>query len=462
MGRKRVSIKGIGATIFYDSDQPLLDLMQQAAAHIQPDQGVFDEYDGIEDLDSHDLALLANGEPVHASGDSRVVWDPEEESPIEPDTRQGVGSTDTAADVPPFADDESSSVPRSRVQPASSAPGATASYPNDSGFEDETPDESETHLDEEESEDDSFDPDVEVLDRDAGVGTASAVAAVQAISNSPQVRSRPDVLAGLLRWEQTDELTFDDPTTAELVRQVNVLYDRVAATMTTKVEMARQAMDLLQEARGLLASGEPSDVHAAERKLNEVKMMLLRVERIGQWSQTYGWGLFIYEIFFILVFLAALVYDRNIAAWFGGSAASGTTVDGLTQIPKAISAAYPPWSSMVWGGLGGAVAAIFSLQKHVAELSDFDRRYTVWYVVQPFSGMMLGSVVYLAMVITLGIAGLMSGAPGDAQPGELASYWIPSLVACLAGFRQKYVFAIVEKLLPSAAEDSEQEGSDDR
>ena len=454
MARKRVSIKGIGATIFYDSEQPLLDLMRRATAQMQNEEGMFEGYEGVEDLGPHDLAFLDDVEIVQESPDAHTAWASEEPAPGEGEVRRDEVASDVNDDDKPVKNGKTSTSSASGGQAVEETLTRGTSRRAGKAKDDEPSDDVWVDSAEDASEDVDLGPDVEEFEPNTTAGSIPGTRAVQSRSGSARVTSRPDVLAGLLRWEQTDELTYDDPAALALIAQVDVLYDRVAISMSTNIDAARVAMDLLHEARGLLASGEPSDLHAAERRLNEVKARLHQVERVGRWSQTYGWGLFIYEIAFILLFLAALVYDRNLASLLSSSGSSALSggAEGLSQIPRAISAAFPPWSSMLWGGLGGAVAAIFSLQRHVAELSDFDRRYTVWYLIQPFSGMMLGGVVYLAMVILLGLAGLMSGASSDARPGELATYWIPSLVACLAGFRQKYAFDIVEKFLPSSGE----------
>jgi len=244
-------------------------------------------------------------------------------------------------------------------------------------------------------------------------------------------------------------LTMHDVTSMDLVDQVDALYDRVTAVMSTRVDTARQAMDILHETRGLLASGEPRDVHTAERKINEVKMMLRRAERTGRWAQTYGWALFVYEVLFILVFVAALVLDRDLARWLKGAVWAHATAAELAELPRTVSAVYAPWNCMLWGGLGGAIGAMFSLLWHASEVGDFDKQYTLWYVVQPFSGMVLGSLVYLAIAVAVAFAAAVSGASTSGQTLNMGGYWLPALAACLAGFRQKSVFRIVEKLLPT-------------
>jgi hypothetical protein len=452
MVRKRVSIKGIGATIFYDSDQPLLDLMERAAAHIQSNRGMLEEIDGVEDLGSYDLALPIDGETVSPSPDDQVEWRPDGPQSAEAEPLQGettISDNDIGSTSP---DHGSSSHPGSGEQSepqAEQTQGATPPRTIDVPIQDEASDYVSSNSDEDAHGDAPFEPESEVLDHDRAIRSAPTVAPVRTTGNPLPANASRDVLASLLQWEQTDEVTFDDPISSELVGQVDTLYNRVATSMSTSVEPAKQAMDMLHEARGLLASGDLRDMHRAERQLNEVKMMLDRTERIGTWSQTYGWGLFIYEVLFILVLAAALMFERDIASLFGASVTPHAIGENLTDVPNAISSVYPSWNSMLWGGLGGAMAAMLSLRWHVAELNDFDRRYVVWYVVQPFSGMMLGGIIYLAMAIAVSVAGIISGAAADAQPGALARYWIPSLAACLAGFRQESVFKIVERLLPS-------------
>ena len=226
MVRKRVSIKGIGATIFYDSDQPLLDLMERAAAHIQSNRGMLEEIDGVEDLGSYDLALPIDGETVSPSPDDQAVWHPDGLQSGEAEPRQD-GTTISDTDIgSTSADYGSSSQPGSHEQSepqVEQAQGARPPLTTDAPTEDEASDYVSSHSDEDTHGDAPYEPESEVLEYDRAISNASAVAPVRTRDNPLPVNASRDVLASLLQWEQTDELTFDDPISSELVGQVDTL-----------------------------------------------------------------------------------------------------------------------------------------------------------------------------------------------------------------------------------------------
>ena len=61
----------------------------------------------------------------------------------------------------------------------------------------------------------------------------------------------------------------------------------------------------------------------------------------------------------------AIIFDRGLAQWFGVMTGAGAATPSMSVI-------FPPWSTMLWGGIGGIVGALYSLHWHVAELQDFD------------------------------------------------------------------------------------------
>jgi hypothetical protein len=62
----------------------------------------------------------------------------------------------------------------------------------------------------------------------------------------------------------------------------------------------------------------------------------------------------------------------------------------------------------------------------------------MWYVVQPVMGGMLGAFIYL--VVASGLLAMRSSV-------QAAETWLPSALACLCGFRQKFVFELLDKLM---------------
>lgn len=244
--------------------------------------------------------------------------------------------------------------------------------------------------------------------------------------------------------EERARQRLGDQAFVDLLAQINALYEQVTASLSTREELARRAMDLLSEARDLLLLGEASDFNLAERRLNEVRIILKRVQQTRRWANTYGWGLFAYEMALFGIFIAVLLFDQHIAEWISMMTGTYTVVNGVAQLTKSMSLIFPPWSTMIWGGIGGVVGALYSLHWHVAELQDFDKQYSLWYVVQPLMGLILGGIIHL--VVVTGLLALIPATDSGGGPA-IALQWFPALVACLAGFRQKFAYEFLDSVM---------------
>jgi len=108
----------------------------------------------------------------------------------------------------------------------------------------------------------------------------------------------------------------------------------------------------------------------------------------------------------------------------------------------------PLLGTLMWGGVGGIVGGLWSLWKHVARDQDFDKQHTMWYLTQPVMGIILGGVIHL-----LFMAGVLVIQSGSTSPGATAAVrWFPSLVACLAGFRQNFAYEWLDsEIVPAPA-----------
>ena len=238
-----------------------------------------------------------------------------------------------------------------------------------------------------------------------------------------------------------------EPATEDLLHEVGALYERIANTMSTRTELAERGMDLLSEARNLLLMGRVSNFSGAERIVNEVKLILSRAERCRKWSKSYGSGLLFYELALFVALVAALLFDRHIAYWLSVATGAYDAAKGVGQRATATSAIFPAWHTMIWGGIGGIVDALYSLHWHVAEVRDFDKHYTLSYIVQPLMGVILGGLIYLVIVTRVLALLPVSGQAGDVRATTLAVHWFPSLLACLASFRQKFVYGLLDNIM---------------
>ncbi len=249
-----------------------------------------------------------------------------------------------------------------------------------------------------------------------------------------------DLKATTPEQESTAHGRLGDAAPKAMLDEISVLYERVTNTSGVHMEMAERAMDLLSAARDLLLLGNAGDFNLAERKVNEAKLILNRIDQSSRWSNTYGWGLLLYELIAFTGLVAAIIFDWSLAQWFGGLTGSGAATPSMSVI-------FAPWSTMLWGGIGGVVGALYSLHWHVAELQDFDWQFTFWYIVQPVMGLILGGIIHLVIVSGMLALVPVNGASDGARVAAAAVNWFPSLLACLAGFRQKFAYELMDNIM---------------
>jgi hypothetical protein len=187
----------------------------------------------------------------------------------------------------------------------------------------------------------------------------------------------------------------------------------------TSPKIGRELLDQLKYFREELLSGRFA---AAERHLNEIEYRMAINRRVKEWSGGLGRWLFIYELAWGVVILAALFVSLRT-----GSFANFTP--DLTFL----------LGSMLWGGLGGVTGAWYALVKHIARQQDFDRQHRMWYITSPLMGIGIGAAVFAILR-----AGLLSlTGPGQTVASPLMMY----IVAWLAGYQQNVFTDIVRRLL---------------
>ncbi len=169
--------------------------------------------------------------------------------------------------------------------------------------------------------------------------------------------------------------------------RLNTLWERAnqakegVEARVQSLQIARTLLDLIKNARNELIAGR-NRYEEAERLINEVEYRVEQNERMRYWSYRLGPFLFIYEIAWMVV-LGWIFFAR-----IGGAAfISGT--DYLVYMG----------TSIICGGLGGVVGALFALIKHISQDQDFDRQHTMWYINSPVMGLIMGFV--MALIVRL-------------------------------------------------------------
>jgi hypothetical protein len=235
---------------------------------------------------------------------------------------------------------------------------------------------------------------------------------------------------------QRMDAMFDQGWQKALHQQIDDLYKQVATEFSSPPEKAERALSLLREARQVLLE-TPEEYVAAEYRTMQVRAMLDRVRESRKQSGYYGPRVLAYETVWLVFLLAGLIFAAPFAGWLTRIAQIGVVNE------QAMLSIYPIFNTMIWGGIGGVVGALYSLWWHISEQQDFDRHYLTWYLVQPLLGLVLGGIVYLLMA-----GGFLLLQVNLQDPNaRTAARLLPYLTAVLAGFRQNFVYEQFNRLI---------------
>ncbi len=225
----------------------------------------------------------------------------------------------------------------------------------------------------------------------------------------------------------------------EVDELIDRLYDEVPRVLANNKPLADEALQSLRTARAILWTA-PEQLVDAEYRVNQVKALVTRYRQSEEWGRVYGTRLLIYEIAWLFVLLTGFVLlqlgQTRLLGWVNSQLGPGADTTFTAVI-------VPFLTALMWGGIGGVVGALYSLWWHVSHLQDFDKRYTMWYLVQPIMGFILGGLVFL--IIGTGFLVLQGTVPSPENARGIQLF--PPLVAALGGFRQKFVYELLERII---------------
>ena len=227
-----------------------------------------------------------------------------------------------------------------------------------------------------------------------------------------------------------------------LHQQIDELYKQVVTEFSSPPGNADQMLTLLQEARQILLES-PENYVAAEYRIAQVRSTMSRTRESRQQSAHLAPRVFVYEVVWLALLLLGLVFAAPLAEIFtrAGNIAGATASD-----------VFPFWNTLMWGGIGGIIGALYALWWHVSDQQDFDRQYLMWYFVQPIMGVVLGGIVFL--LLTGGFL-ILQIKPSDPNAGARL---LPYLAAVLAGFRQNFIYNQLDRLIGLFAPSGNQNG----
>lgn len=243
------------------------------------------------------------------------------------------------------------------------------------------------------------------------------------------------------------EVEKDEAKAAEVIRylgaerrenldkQIEGLYEEVAAELSVNTKDAEYALEKLSEAQDIILE-DARDYDRALYLVAVVKTMLARKRNLRRWSYTWGSFVFFYALIWLIAFLAGFLFTDAIR-------------DALGTSSSAISAIRAAWLSALAGGVGGIIGIFYSLYWHVAMKQDFDRQYVMYYLVQPIMGFVLGAVIYFIIGAGFILVNFATDPNGSTQE-VLASETVVAIqiiFGWIAGFRQRVVFEMIDKIV---------------
>lgn len=227
-----------------------------------------------------------------------------------------------------------------------------------------------------------------------------------------------------------------------LHQQIDELYQQVTAEFSSPPGNADHMLTLLQEARQILLES-PENYVAAEYRIAQVRSTMSRTRESRAQSARLAPRVFVYEVVWLVLFLLGLVFAAPLAGAFTRAGSiTGETANDL----------FPFWNTLMWGGIGGIIGALYALWWHVSDQQDFDRQYVMWYLVQPIMGVVLGGIVYLLLAAGFLVLQIT---PSDPNAGARL---LPYLLAVLAGFRQNFIYNQFDRLVSLFAPSGKQNG----
>jgi len=248
---------------------------------------------------------------------------------------------------------------------------------------------------------------------------------------TPHIEIEPRVYS--LDDQQRILSELDVQRRATLTEEVDRLYETVSTELASHQEHSGTALKLLHEARTIIVE-RPYAFADAELRMQAAKALVKRTQDSRKNSARNWPWLFAYEIFWALLFLAGMVLEGVFGDWLSGlSFVKASTMQDL----------FPAWGTMMAGGLGGVICALWSMWYHISDQQDYDPQHNLWYLVQPFQGMVLGIVVYL--VIAAGFLAFQTDI-SSANATKAARY-LPWLVAAIAGIRQTFVYELLDRIV---------------
>lgn len=248
-----------------------------------------------------------------------------------------------------------------------------------------------------------------------------------------------------------------------LLQEIRRLYDEVEEKLSVSRDLSTQALQKLNEAQTIVLA-EPGRFPEAELRVKEVRILLRRAEESERAAAKHAKPLFAFNIAVLAFFFALAIFDRAIAEWLAAHGVDPLYPQPLTDaqgnpVPMSMAMYFLPWNTMVWGGIGGAIGALYTLRNYVAH-REFDPLYNIHYWAHPLMGAALGAIVYFLFVGGFFVVESIVQTTQLLDPAQrviTATSPVLSLIALAFGLWQSAVYKTLMRVVDSVTGGSKEE-----
>lgn len=239
--------------------------------------------------------------------------------------------------------------------------------------------------------------------------------------------------AAVLSWLTDEKLR-------EMQQEVLDTYEQIRNTVAENETLTNKAFNSLLKARDILLRRDVARISQAEYYIEQTQALLRRIHVSQEAARKYQLPILVWGIFWAVAYLAVLLLLGQ-PSFVEKISPNLTSIDNLVDMPVFIAA-------VAWGGIGGAVAVLYSLFKHIGT-RDFDPQYNISYLGKPFLGAIIGATTYIVLNLMIRVLGMIP-AGLDAGVGVTAPSVSPGViyvVAWASGFKENRILDLVDRIM---------------
>jgi hypothetical protein len=250
----------------------------------------------------------------------------------------------------------------------------------------------------------------------------------------PERQLTEEEMAAVFSWLTEEKLQ-------ELQQEIVDTYQEIRNTVAENETITNKAFNNLLKARDVLLRRDAARISQAEYWIQQTQALLRRVSVSQGAARKFQWPILTWGILWSVAYLAVLVvldqpsFLETIFPTLSG------LVYNFIDLPVFVAA-------MAWGGLGGSVAVLYSLFKHIGA-RDFDPHYNVSYLGKPFLGAIIGATAYVILNLMIRVVGILPQGldTGEGTASPTAAPAAIYVVAWAGGFKENRILDLIDRIM---------------